>query len=147
MEVYFRKELRARTKVQVVETAPGIYTVSGGTGQAMALNEDGDFNSVDNPAPRGSVITLFATGEGQTDPAGTDGLPGRDPLPKPALPVSLSIAGLNTEILSAAAAPDLIGILRIDARVPAGFVPTGVLAVELKVGAVRSQPGVTVAVK
>ena len=37
-------------------------------------------------------------------------------------------------------------VLQINARVPAGFVPTGILAVELTVGLARSQPGVTLAV-
>jgi uncharacterized protein (TIGR03437 family) len=114
-----------------VEAAPGIYTVAGGAGQALALNEDGSFNSETNPAPRGSRITLFATGEGRT-----------------ALPLRVSIARLDAEVLAAApGTAGLPGALRIDTRIPAGFVPTGALAVQLTVGAAASQPGVTIAVR
>ena len=35
----------------------------------MAVNQDGSFNSPENPAPRGSVITLYGTGQGPTNPA------------------------------------------------------------------------------
>ena len=37
------------------------------------LNEDFTVNSPANPAARGSILQIFATGEGQTDPPGVDG--------------------------------------------------------------------------
>ena len=146
VECFYSKELRARANLQVVPAAPALFTVSGGTGQVMAVQEDGSFNAEANPAPRGSIVTLFATGEGQTEPPGADGAPARAPYPQPVLPVNLTIGGIDAEILYAGAAPGLVGIMQINARVPAGFVPTGVLPVELTVGLARSQPGVTLAV-
>lgn len=51
-----------------------IFTTDGsGTGQAAAMNEDGTLNSPSNPARLGSVITLWGTGAGQTDPPSLDG--------------------------------------------------------------------------
>jgi uncharacterized protein (TIGR03437 family) len=39
----------------------------------IAINNDGTLNSPNHPAARGSIITLFATGLGQTDPPLKDG--------------------------------------------------------------------------
>lgn len=113
----------------------------------MAVNQDGSFNSETNAAPRGSIVTLFATGEGQTEPAAANGMPARPPYAVPVLPVGFTIGRYDAEILYAGAAPGLVGVFQINARVPSGFVPTGVLGVELFIGASRSQPGVTIAVK
>lgn len=147
IEVWHRGALRAGAAAQVVEAAPAIFAVSGGSGQALAANEDGSLNSIANAAARGSVVTLFATGEGRLDPAGANGAPAREPYGRPVLPVRLTIGRYESEILYAGAAPGMVGLMQINARVPAGFVPTGALAVELTVGVARSQPGVTIAVK
>jgi uncharacterized protein (TIGR03437 family) len=56
-----------RVRPAVVPSVPGIFTkTQTGTGQAAALNQDGSPNSEANPAARGSTVSLFATGEGQT---------------------------------------------------------------------------------
>ncbi len=39
----------------------------------IAINQDGTMNSGDHRAPRGSIITFFATGLGQTNPPLQDG--------------------------------------------------------------------------
>jgi uncharacterized protein (TIGR03437 family) len=62
------------------------------------------------------------------------------------LPVSLTIAGNPSDIVDAGEAPGMVGILQIHARVPGGFVPTGILPVVLSVGNANSQVGVTIAV-
>ena len=78
--------------VAVAASAPGLFTAdSTGKGQAAAVNENGSINSASRPAPIGSVISLFATGEGQTSPQGVDGKPATAPFPKPSLPVSVTI--------------------------------------------------------
>jgi sugar lactone lactonase YvrE len=60
--------------VVLASTAPGVFTIDGsGRGQASAINQDGSTNGTANPAPAGSVISLYAPGEGQTTPAGVDG--------------------------------------------------------------------------
>src|SRR5262249_32660452 len=60
-----------------------------GQGPAAVRNRDGlTVTSSKAPAARGSVISIYATGEGQTDPAGADGALATGPvLPKPKLPV------------------------------------------------------------
>jgi uncharacterized protein (TIGR03437 family) len=49
--------------------------------------------------------------------------------------------------LSANEASGFAGLLRIEARLPSGFAPTGVLQLVLQIGTVSSQPGVTIAVR
>jgi uncharacterized protein (TIGR03437 family) len=147
VEIYHKGKLRCRARLAIAPSAPGIFTVGKGAGQAVAVNEDGVLNSADHPAARGSVITLYATGEGQTDPAGVDGKPATSPFPKPLLPVSLRVAGLPVEILFAGSAPGFAGLLQINARLPGAFSPSGTLAVVLRVGSASSQPGVTIEVR
>ena len=54
--------------------SPGLFTVDGsGSGQVAALNQDGSVNNGANPAKAGSVVTLFATGQGAMDGMPPDG--------------------------------------------------------------------------
>jgi uncharacterized protein (TIGR03437 family) len=49
---------------------PGLFRAQPGvSAQALALNQDGTWNSSSNPALRGSVVTLFGNGFGPTVPA------------------------------------------------------------------------------
>jgi uncharacterized protein (TIGR03437 family) len=115
--------------VSVVAAAPGIFTVSGGAGQAAANNQDGRLNSASNPAARGSVVSLYATGQGSNAGA-----------------ITLTIAGYNAPLLYAGPAPGFPGLMQINAQIPGGFLPPGIQAVVLSVGGVVSQAGVTIAI-
>jgi uncharacterized protein (TIGR03437 family) len=54
--------------------APGIFRLQPGVStQAAAINQDGTTNSPSNPAARGSVVAVWGTGFGLTDPACTTG--------------------------------------------------------------------------
>ena len=60
--------------VAVAPSAPAIFSLaSTGTGQAAVLNQDNSVNGLSNPAPRGTMVQIFATGEGQTSPPGITG--------------------------------------------------------------------------
>ncbi len=133
--------------VPVRASAPGIFTVDqSGIGQAAVLNQDTTTNSATNPAARGSVISIFATGEGQTDPAGADGVLAMSMLPKPLLPVSVMIGGRPAVVEYAGAAPGLVaGVMQVNARVPAEISP-GSATLVLAVGEASSSMQVTVAV-
>ena len=133
----------------MTESAPGIFTAdSTGTGQASATNEDGTPNGPAQPAARGSLVTVLATGEGQTDPPGADGQLTGDPAPKPLLPVSVSIGGSDAEVLSYGGVPGMLaGFFQVTARVPAGIDPGDRVSIVLTVGAGSSQSGVTIAVQ
>ena len=65
-------------------------------------------NSESAPAPRGTILTFFATGEGLTDGANVSGLGAGAPYARPVLGVSLAMAGVNADLLYAAAMPGTV---------------------------------------
>jgi uncharacterized protein (TIGR03437 family) len=69
-------------------------------------------------ARKGSVLSFWATGQGEMNPMPVDGQVAKPPLAVPKLPVSLKIGGNPAEILYAGAAPGLAGTIQINARVP-----------------------------
>ncbi len=147
IEVVAQGVTRAKTSAAVSAASPAIFTFGGGAGQAAALNEDGTLNSPANPAPRGSIVTLFATGEGVRIAPVAEGIPAPWPAPAPVLPVEVHVGDYAADIVYAGAAPGLIGVLQINARVPSGYAPSGPLTVTLQVGSATSQSGVLVAVQ
>jgi uncharacterized protein (TIGR03437 family) len=105
-------------------------------------------NSAAAPAHPGSIVVLWGTGEGITDPAGVDGRPAVDVLPKPVAPVSVQIGGLPAVVEYAGAAPgNMPGLFQINARIAAGVSTGDSVPVSVKVGDLSSQQGVTVAVR
>ena len=148
LQVYYQSRPSNVVNLPVNASAPGLFSAnSSGKGNAAILNQDGSSNSPANPAPKGSVIVFFETGEGQTNPAGVDGLIAVGVLPKPVLPVSLKIGGVAAVIQYSGAAPGLVaGIMQVNAVVPAG-ITSGAVPVVLTVGNASSQPGLTVSVK
>ena len=130
VEVLYQGVSKGKISVSLTDAAPAIFTLAGGTGQAVVLNQDGSLNSEANAASRGSVVTFFATGGGQSG-----------------LVASVVIAGYAAELLYAGDAPGFIGLMQINARVPGGFAPTGTQPLSLQVGAGTSPIGVTVAIK
>ncbi len=130
-------------------SAPAIFTANAsGRGPGAILNEDLTPNSPQNPAPKGSVAVIFATGEGQTQPPGIDGKVASTTLPRPILPVSVTIGGLNAVVEYAGAAPTLVaGVLQINARIPERVASGNAIPVVIKIGEHSSPPGVTLAIR
>jgi uncharacterized protein (TIGR03437 family) len=135
--------------VPVATSAPGLFTLdSSGNGQVVAINQDGTVNGTANPAARGSVVLLYATGEGSTAPAGQNGAitSGRF-APGPILPVTLAIGGQPARVIYAASLPGTVaGVMQIEAIIPNGVTP-GPVPVVVTVGTVGSQPTATLNVK
>jgi trimeric autotransporter adhesin len=111
----------------VVDAAPALFSNS--IGQASAVNQDGTLNNPVNPAARGSIITLFGTGEGVTG-----------------LPFSLSIGGYAASILYAGPSGNYPGMFQINAQVPSGYMPAGTFPVVVSVGTFTTQAGLTISV-
>jgi uncharacterized protein (TIGR03437 family) len=134
----------------VAAVAPSIFSADyTGSGQGAIVNEDGvTVNSVASPADKGSVIAIFATGEGQTDPGGVDGqFATGATLPRPKLPVQVWVNGKAAEVRYSGAAPGQVaGIFQVNARIPEDT-PSGEVPVQVQVGNAASQPGITVVVK
>jgi uncharacterized protein (TIGR03437 family) len=79
-------------------------------------------------AAPGAIVTLYGTGLGLGD-----------------LPVTATIGGVDTEVVSLDPSPGYTGLFRINLSVPAGAVP-GVAGVIVTVGGASSQAGVSLTV-
>ncbi len=132
--------------IPVAASAPGLFTETlSGLGEIVALNQDGTVNSATNAAAAGTVVILFATGEGVVDPAGQDGQIVTAPfLHEPVLPVALTMGGKTAQVLYAGSSSGSVGgIMEVEVVVPAGT-GTGAQPVVLKVGAASSQTAATI---
>jgi uncharacterized protein (TIGR03437 family) len=147
--VSYQGNLSSTTVVPVTSAAPGIFTANAtGLGPAAAVNQDGTLNSASNPASRGSFISLYVTGEGQTSPAGVNGkIAATPPYAKPILPVTVMIGGVAANVTYAGGAPTAVaGLMQVNVQIPASA-PTGtVVPLIVNVGEIPAQSGVTVAV-
>jgi uncharacterized protein (TIGR03437 family) len=110
----------------VAASAPGVFSTT--------LNQDGSSNSISNPAPAGSYLTVFATGEGLTNGANLAGQPAAAPCPRPNLPVNATVAGIAAQIVWYGSAPGLVGILQVNLAIPGPYLPSGPALLQLTIG-------------
>jgi uncharacterized protein (TIGR03437 family) len=144
LTVWYQGTASAGDDLRVIDAVPGIFMLSQ-SGQGAIINQDGTINSETNGAPVGSVISIFGTGQGQTNPAGMDGAIAMDAsVQPPPLPVTVSIGGVPATVTYAGAAPgEPDGFMQVNAMIPQG-VPTGAsVPVQITVGTASSQAGVT----
>ena len=131
-------ELVAGGSLLVAAAAPGIFTASqAGTGQAAIVNQDGTINSASNPAPGGSTIQIYGTGQGQVSPAVTDGTAASgSPLSntvavpttsgttclnsQPSMCVAIGSSGFG-DVKYSGLAPGFIGLWQINVVLPTGL--------------------------
>ncbi len=135
--------------VPVASSAFGLSTVdASGSGQGAIFNQDGSYNSHANPAARGSIVTLFGTGEGVTTPALPDGaLVISTPYSTTQAAVTVKFGEKTATIQYAGAAPFLpTGVFQIDATIPAGVSP-GDVPIAVSIGGISTTRTVTVAVE
>jgi uncharacterized protein (TIGR03437 family) len=122
--------------------SPALFTAgSTGAGQVLAVNEDGTPNSKENPAKRGSVISLFGTGQGFIPNAPPDGEPAQGIIETPEKPRVIINTGFveEADILYSGLAPGFVGLWQINVRIPmtvppSSSVPNGILVVVLHKG-------------
>ena len=131
------------------DAAPGIFSLdNSGRGQASAINENGTVNSTSNPVSQTGILVFYATGEGQTRPAGQDGRIIVSDIRVPVLPVAVNIGGVPVEVLYAGSAPGQVsGVMQVNVRLNTD-VPRGPnVPLELRVGPAPSPSGLTIAVQ
>ncbi len=135
--------------VPVAASAFGLSTAdASGSGQGAIFNQDGSLNTHSNPAARGSIVTLFGTGEGVTTPALPDGaLEISTPYSTTQAPVAVKFGGQTAQIQYAGAAPFLpTGVFQINATIPAGVTP-GDVPITVSIGGIGTTRAVTAAVQ
>lgn len=145
----------------VASQAPGIYTfTANGSGQAAVVNQNGTLNGpasgivlsgqnvATSPAPQGSVIAVYMTGGGQTNPISTTGtVTPTDTLYKIPSLVKATINGVDAPVQFAGNAPSLVtGVVQVNLTVPAGVSGTG-LPLVITINGVVSASGPTVTVQ
>jgi uncharacterized protein (TIGR03437 family) len=122
----------------VAQAAPGLFPV--------AINQDGSINSALSPAPAGSVVTLFGTGEGLTNGPNQAGQPATAPYPQPLLAAGVSLGGVTSlPLLYAGSAPGAVGLLQVNCTLPSNAA-SGMYSVVLSVGSFLS-PSVSLWIK
>jgi uncharacterized protein (TIGR03437 family) len=123
----------------VVQAAPGLST--------PVLNQDGTLNSTANPAPRGSIVSLWGTGLGPMNPQLFDGyLAISTPYSTPVNSPTATIGGQPATVLYAGDAPYLpTGVFQINAAIPTNINP-GAAAISVTIGSATSNL-VTIAVQ
>jgi uncharacterized protein (TIGR03437 family) len=137
IQVQYQGQASAVTTVPVAPVAPGLFTLDGsGQGQGTVFNQDGSLNSPTNPARKGSMVTLFATGVGQTDPNGV-----------PRLPLIVGIGNAGAPLLAAGPLADVPGVLQVQAQVPPDTLAGNAVPLVILIGNTFSQQGVTMAVQ
>ncbi len=136
----------------VVQVSPGLYTLNqAGSGPGAILNQDFSLNSSANPAAKGTVVQVYMTGEGVTQPASTDG--GIAPingtgLNKPVQMVTATVGGVAATVQYAGSAPGIVyGVMQVNVLIPAGAPSGAAVPIQVAVAGVNSQNNVTVAVK
>jgi uncharacterized protein (TIGR03437 family) len=150
VEVRYQGNLSTATTVPVVQAAPAIFTSdSTGSGQAAAVNPDGSVNSAAKPVQRGTFISLYITGDGQTNPGGVDGkIATGEPNPQTVLPVKATIGGQEAFVIYSGATPTAVaGLTQVNVQVPIGAAAGSAIPVTVTVGSVAAQSGVTIAVQ
>jgi uncharacterized protein (TIGR03437 family) len=125
--------------MQFANASPGFFTANAsGAGQLAAINvSDGTLNSAANPVKIGGYIALYATGEGQTSPAGVDGklAPLVLPIPAPLAKVTAAVGGKDANVAYAGAVPGTVaGLMQVNVQIPADVTPGGYVPVVLEVG-------------
>jgi uncharacterized protein (TIGR03437 family) len=133
--------------LRVAPASPAVFTLDS-LGQGAILNQDSTVNSAQNGAEAGSVVSLYATGAGQTNPNGVDGkIAVATALSMPVLPVHVSIGGEQAQVLYAGDSPGLAsGVLQVNVRVPSNLTSGTQVPVELIVGG-ASSPAVRMWIK
>jgi uncharacterized protein (TIGR03437 family) len=121
--------------IPIQPVATGLFMCDSSNGtlrQACVLNQDFSVNSGTNPAARGSVIQIFATGVGYVPGAPPDGTPASGPISAPAsLRVYLGTQGYVDEtpllpnesnggnfVKYSGLAPGLVGVWQVNVQIP-----------------------------
>lgn len=153
LTVSYNSAVSAATTLKVGPAAPGLFAANQqGNGQGAIVNQDNSFNTAQNPAPAGTYIALYGTGEGLLSPPGVTGqlAPGTPPFPTFAGAISVTIGGVvvpASTIVYAGPVPGFVeGEFQMNLQIPFN-VQSGDQPVVVTISGVASQANLTVAVK
>jgi uncharacterized protein (TIGR03437 family) len=139
-----------RTGVAAIQpSAPALFPAQYGAAQGAIINQDGTRNSAANPAPAGSIVSIFGTGGGATTPASASGgLALAKPPATLALPTAVTIDNtLSADVTYAGVAPPFIsGLFQINFRVPQSLGALASHRVDVQIGSASTQGRISVTI-
>ncbi len=112
----------------VTSAAPEIFTQPDSTNAAVAANTDGTFNSAANPAPRGSYLSFWVTGQGSMAQSLQVALGG--------VPAEVTFAGLINP-----------GVLQVNVKIPEASPVGAAVPLTLTVGNISNRKAVSVSLQ
>ncbi len=113
LQINFRGVETNTLTLPVAAASPGLFAVT---------NQDGSVNAAGNPAPSGSVLVLYGTGEGATTPVVFDGSVANEVFPQPIQPLNVEIGGRPATLLYSGAAPGFVaGVFQVNVQIPDGL--------------------------
>jgi uncharacterized protein (TIGR03437 family) len=109
------------TSLRVMQTAPGVFVIDQSVtpGRGAILNQNGGINSESNPARRGEVIQIYATGQGALSSPIADGAAApQSPLVTTVSTPQVYVAGVAATVQFSGMAPNFVGLWQVNVFVP-----------------------------
>ncbi len=137
-------QIYGAAEIALSSASPGLF-VAGGlqSGPASAENQDFSINSASNPAPRGTILQVYATGQGAVTGAPADGNPSSGLVPTVNTPQIL-LGSASTGIFVPASniqysglAPGGVGLWQINFTIPSNA-PTGNVPITVFMNSISS---------
>jgi uncharacterized protein (TIGR03437 family) len=145
VEVLLNDNVIATGNVNVWDAFPALATRNAdATRPGIILNQDNQIN-LNVPAARGSVIQLFATGCGPTNPPALDGTPSGAAAPA-VFPVKAWVSVVEAVVQYAGAQPQFPGLCQVNIVIPNQPFITGNVPLYITANGIASNP-VTVRVQ
>jgi uncharacterized protein (TIGR03437 family) len=132
------------------EIQPSVFTTTqSGSGQGVIVDGANPTRVVDqfNPTSSGRVIIIYGEGLAAVNPPAIAGqaVPA-SPLSQVTAPVSVTIGGVQAEVLFAGLTPFFTGLYQLNVLVPSGIAPGDAVPVIVTAGG-RTSPPVTISVR
>jgi uncharacterized protein (TIGR03437 family) len=138
----------AAQTINLAPFAPGIFSMNGqGTGQGAILDTSYLLVDSSNPASAGStILQIYCTGLGAVTNQPLSGSPPGDQLSQTTTNPTVTIGGVQSQVLFSGLAPGSVGEYQVNALVPAGSSNGAAVPVVIAIGAATSNT-VTIAVQ
>jgi uncharacterized protein (TIGR03437 family) len=148
IQVQYQGSMSASQAVQVIAASPGAYTLdASGSGPVVAANQDGSINSQNNPAAKGSYVTIYFTGGGQTNPVGVTSSVTGAVLKWLTQPISVTVGNQPAVVTFDGSAPTFVdGVDQLNIHLSPDT-PGGKQPIVITIDGVSSPPSVTLAVQ
>jgi uncharacterized protein (TIGR03437 family) len=134
--------------IQVESASPGAFTFnSTGSGNVAAANQNGTFNGPSNPAAKGSIVTVYWTGGGLTNPPGVTGSIVGDVLQWLTQPIAVTVGNQPAVVLFDGSAPTFVeGADQLNIQLSPNT-PSGSQPLVITVGGISSPASGTISVQ